>query len=242
MADKSYKHFYDDGYTTYHDDGSKSVSYKNIFSDGYTTYHYPSTKNNYHQTSISQNSDTHNYGGFTPIPKNHRLSTGSIVFAYVILLSITILSFLYSGSIVVLPYIIFAAVMAVNINKVKNGDEKKQEIWAQIINLVMTIAFMIVVDHITAAPKNLLLAILFYLLPLGIIILSVCLNNTINDDEEFMFGYVFFMIVTWFFRIIYKKNFPQLYGGFLLIASIVLAVWFIAVLLFTIHSQKKKAV
>ena len=39
MGDKTYKNFFDDGYTTYHDDGSKTRTYKNLFDDGYTHYH-----------------------------------------------------------------------------------------------------------------------------------------------------------------------------------------------------------
>ena len=34
MADKTYKNLFDDGYTTYHDDGTKSTTYKNLFDDG----------------------------------------------------------------------------------------------------------------------------------------------------------------------------------------------------------------
>lgn len=39
MADKTYKNLLDDGYTTYHEDGSVSKTYKNLLDDGTTTYH-----------------------------------------------------------------------------------------------------------------------------------------------------------------------------------------------------------
>ena len=39
MGDKTTKNLFDDGYTTYHDDGSVSKTYKNLLDDGYTTHH-----------------------------------------------------------------------------------------------------------------------------------------------------------------------------------------------------------
>lgn len=44
MSDKSYKHFYDDGYTTYHENGSKSKTYPHLLDDGFTTYHDDGSK------------------------------------------------------------------------------------------------------------------------------------------------------------------------------------------------------
>lgn len=44
MADKTRKNIFDDGYTTYHEDGTKSVSYKNFLDDGVTTYHEDGSK------------------------------------------------------------------------------------------------------------------------------------------------------------------------------------------------------
>ncbi len=44
MADKTYKNILDDGYTTYHDDGTKSRTYKNVLDDGVTTYHEDGSK------------------------------------------------------------------------------------------------------------------------------------------------------------------------------------------------------
>ena len=40
---KTYKNTFDSGITSYHDDGSRSVTYKNIFDNGLTTYHYGKT-------------------------------------------------------------------------------------------------------------------------------------------------------------------------------------------------------
>lgn len=42
---KTYKNTLDNGFTSYHDDGSRSVTYKNIFDNGSTTYHYGKTSN-----------------------------------------------------------------------------------------------------------------------------------------------------------------------------------------------------
>lgn len=218
MADKSYKHFYDDGYTTYHYPSSGSLR-----------------SNPGPEAQLSQE-----YRSFTPLPKIHTLSAGRIAFAYVILAVIAVISYLYAGNVIILPFIGCASVITVDIVRVKGGDADRQSIWAHIVNLVMTAVFMFVVDHITTAPNSLLLSILFYLIPLVMVILSVCLNNTINNDEEFMFGYVFIMALTWFFRIIYKKNFPQIYNAFIAVASIVLVLMFVIILLLTIHSQRKK--
>ena len=260
MSDKSYKHFYDDGYTTYHengsksktyphllddgfttyhDDGSKSVSYKNVLNDGYSTYHYPSSQS-YKSDNEDIYANIHPSGNYTPCGNSHILTTGLIVFAYVIFFVIAVLAFLYAGSKSILPLIIFGTVVTVDIICVKDGDADRQAIWAHIINLTMTSVFMYIVDNISAAPKSWLLAIVFYILPLGIIILCVCLNNTINKDEEFMFPYIFIMALTWFFRIIYKKNYNNIYSTIITVESIVLVLMFLIILAITIHSQKKK--
>ena len=44
MSDHTTKDFFGDGYTTYHEDGTKSHTTKDFFGDGYTTYHEDGTK------------------------------------------------------------------------------------------------------------------------------------------------------------------------------------------------------
>lgn len=63
MSDQTYKNVFDDGYTTYHDDGSKSVSYKNVFDDGYTTYHDDGSKSQTYQNVFDDGTTTYHSDG-----------------------------------------------------------------------------------------------------------------------------------------------------------------------------------
>ena len=64
MADKTYKHMFDDGYTTYHDDGTKSESYKHMFDDGYTTYHGDGSRSDSYRHAFDDGYTTyHSEGG-----------------------------------------------------------------------------------------------------------------------------------------------------------------------------------
>ncbi len=63
MSDKTYKNLFDDGYTTYHDDGSKSVTYQNVFDDGYTTYHDDGSKAQTYQNVFDDGTTTYQADG-----------------------------------------------------------------------------------------------------------------------------------------------------------------------------------
>lgn len=63
MADKTVKNAFDDGYTTYHDDGTKSKTYKNAFSDGYTTYHSDGSKSKTYDKVLSDGKTTYHSDG-----------------------------------------------------------------------------------------------------------------------------------------------------------------------------------
>ena len=63
MADKTYKNLFDDGYTTYHDDGSKSTTYKNLFDDGYTTYHENGGKSTTYKNILDDGYTTYHRDG-----------------------------------------------------------------------------------------------------------------------------------------------------------------------------------
>ena len=63
MADKTYKNILDDGYTTYHDDGTKSTTYKNILDDGYTTYHSDGSKSTSYKNILDDGVTTYHPDG-----------------------------------------------------------------------------------------------------------------------------------------------------------------------------------
>lgn len=63
MADKTYKNLFDDGYTTYHDDGTKSTTYKNLFDDGVTTYHSDGSKSKTYNNLFDDGTTTYHDDG-----------------------------------------------------------------------------------------------------------------------------------------------------------------------------------
>ena len=63
MADKTYKNLFDDGYTTYHDDGTKSTTYKNLFDDGVTTYHSDGSKSTTYNNILDNGTTTYHSDG-----------------------------------------------------------------------------------------------------------------------------------------------------------------------------------
>ena len=63
MADKTYKNLFDDGSTTYHEDGTKSKSYKNLFDDGVTTYHEDGTKSKSYRNLLDDGVTTYHEDG-----------------------------------------------------------------------------------------------------------------------------------------------------------------------------------
>ena len=114
MADKTYKNLFDDGYTTYHDDGTKSVTYKNLFDDGYTTYHESGGKsqtyrnlfdggfttynsgssgaNGYQEAGLSYGSDPSgipctngSYSSGTPYTNKKTIKAGDVVLVYIMI-------------------------------------------------------------------------------------------------------------------------------------------------------------
>ena len=65
MADKTYKNLFDDGYTTYHDDGTKSTTYKNLLDDGYTTYNSDGSKSKTYNNLFDNGTTTYHDDGST---------------------------------------------------------------------------------------------------------------------------------------------------------------------------------
>ena len=63
MADKTVKNLFDDGYTTYHDDGTTSKTYKNPFGDGYTTYHSDGSTSKTYDKVFSDGKTTYHSDG-----------------------------------------------------------------------------------------------------------------------------------------------------------------------------------
>ena len=65
MADKTYKNAFDDGYTTYHDDGTTSHTYKNVFDDGTTTYNSDGSTSHTYKNVFDDGMTTYNSDGST---------------------------------------------------------------------------------------------------------------------------------------------------------------------------------
>ena len=62
-VDKSYKNFFDNGITTYHADGSKSVTYKNLLDNGTTTYHSDGSKSETYKNVLDSGYTTYHEDG-----------------------------------------------------------------------------------------------------------------------------------------------------------------------------------
>jgi len=60
---KTHKNLHNEGYTTYHEDGSKSTTFKNITNDGYTTYHDDGSTSHTYKNSFSNGYSTYNSSG-----------------------------------------------------------------------------------------------------------------------------------------------------------------------------------
>lgn len=63
MSDKTYKNIFNNGYTTYHDDGTKSETYKNVFNDGTTTYHSDGSKSETYKNIFNNGTTTYHSDG-----------------------------------------------------------------------------------------------------------------------------------------------------------------------------------
>ena len=63
MGDKTYKNLFDDGYTTYHEDGTKSKTYNNFFDDGQTTYHEDGSKSKTYKNFLDDGYTTYHDDG-----------------------------------------------------------------------------------------------------------------------------------------------------------------------------------
>ncbi len=76
MSDKTYKNFFDDGYTTYHEDGSKSSTHKHLFDDGYTTYHEDGSKSTSYQHLFDDGYTTYHEDGSRSSTYKHVFDSG----------------------------------------------------------------------------------------------------------------------------------------------------------------------
>ena len=80
MADKTYKNLFDDGYTTYHDDGTTSKTYKHLFDDGYTTYHNDGSKSDTYQHLFDDGYKTYHSDGSTSDTYHHLFDDGYVTY------------------------------------------------------------------------------------------------------------------------------------------------------------------
>ena len=80
MSDKTYKNFFDDGYTTYHDDGSKSVTYKNFLDDGTTTYHQDGSKSQTYKNFMDDGYTTYHDDGTKSVTYRNFLDDGTTTY------------------------------------------------------------------------------------------------------------------------------------------------------------------
>ena len=63
MSDHTYKDFFGDGLTTYHDDGTTSHTYKDFFGDGTTTYHEDGSTSHTYKDFFGDGYTTYHEGG-----------------------------------------------------------------------------------------------------------------------------------------------------------------------------------
>ncbi len=80
MADKTYKDLFGDGYTTYHEDGSKSHTYKNLFDDGTTTYHDNGSKSHTYNNLFDDGATTYHDDGSKSYTYKNIFSDGSTTY------------------------------------------------------------------------------------------------------------------------------------------------------------------
>ena len=112
MSNKTYKNFFDDGYTTHHENGSKSKTYKNYLDDGYTTYHENGSKSKTYKNYLDDGYTTYHENGdvsktyknvlndgYTTYHQNaNDAGAGGTVFAVIYsILAIALVSVIYFG-------------------------------------------------------------------------------------------------------------------------------------------------
>lgn len=80
MADKTYKNLLDDGYTTYHEDGTQSKTYKHLFDDGYTTHHEDGSRSDTYQHVFDDGYNTYHADGSTSDSYRHVFDDGYVTY------------------------------------------------------------------------------------------------------------------------------------------------------------------
>lgn len=80
MSDKTYKNTLDNGYTTYHDDGTKSVTYKNLLDNGTTTYHQDGSKSKTYKNMLDNGYTTYHDDGTKSVTYKNYLDNGTTTY------------------------------------------------------------------------------------------------------------------------------------------------------------------
>lgn len=262
MSDKTYKNLLDDGYTTYHEDGSKSKTYKNLLDDGYTTYHEDGSKSQTYQNLLDDGYTTYHYGkqatnnGSTNNGKSHysidgiSYSTAYITFDDSIDLSVIItsiigaaviiwLNYLYAGSVAIIPSIIWSVILSISLIAFRN-KRGKPFIWAWLYYMSATAMFMHVMSNRSfETSSSSPLSYLLYVAPIGIAFVIGLIGNLSDFEDRVSSAFLsyLFMAFSW---LSYSNKNPEVYHKILKYETIVFIVYALVTLLLAFHEAKKQ--
>ena len=239
MADKTHKNIFGDGYTTYHDDGSKSQTYKNLTNDGYTTYHDDgSTSQTYRNLTSDGFTTFHSTGdvsrsyknltnnGYTTYTEGNGTGINlSSIWTIPICIVMFFSLFIIKNAPFVLGLIFVSVIVRIWINKKYNTSFFG--LWFYPISLL---GWRLFVNNwwkyrpngIDEAFLGLTAGIASFIILLGIVA-SIFIDNSENFG---IFCYCALATVAMFFAKAYGEELPyKIVGGMLLIALILTPFW-----------------
>lgn len=216
MNSKSFKHLSDPGYTTYHEDGSRSSTYKNISDNGWTTYH-------------SNGKTTHTYpnfftGGFTSYTTDADPAAGAagggIFFASI---AAGVLAVFLTGPAVILPLLLIAGAFAA---ETFLGRTFQTSIFGLWMHPLVLLGWRLTVDAVFAHTNHNFME-LFGLVFIAIGIIVMTWVN--SGDNAALFIYRFMLSLA----MLVAKGFGDyapytLVGICFVVAAVVTIIWYVA--------------
>lgn len=234
MSDKTYKNILDDGYTTYHEDGSKSVSYKNILDDGVTTYHEDGSKSVTYKNILNDGTTTYHYpnptaagyqtnagiyapdtgvyapgfAGGTATPHPGKAGAVEIILTLVCAGLAGAALWWYTDTIPVMMAAGLGLVIIMGIvQRNIHNDFDKQSVWYLWTLILGTLMGFYMVQHKAAGPDNILAAIAFWAMPVvyGLLMLFISYYATGDENDGFLAGFAMVLILVSWFMTIYRN-------------------------------------
>lgn len=210
--EKTHKNVLDSGYTTYHDDGSKSVTYKNVTDTGYTTYHSDGSK------TVSYQHFTNDGYSSVHIPADHSFDFIYGIFAFsVVFLSIVSLFSLGKHAIIALALLALSVVARVLIVR-KNEKTIAGLLWFYPFTLL---GWRLLVNAMWEHTNG------NFLEPFGIFFISLGIIATLFLDSRsfvsFSYGFLTFIIM------VIAKAYGEYVPYWLVLVMLVIAlIWTLA--------------